>query len=263
MKAKTMGSLTDNLSESAWQSYEQNGYLKLGKLLSVEALHALQERINAIMLGTAEIDYPNLLMQLDSTSGKYNDAGVQSLGFKGASLNYRKIQNLEIDPVFEDYIKLPVFEELSRRVYGEDTPIACFRAMFMNKPSLQGTLLPWHQDAWTHLDRQPLITLWTALDPATIENGCVEVLPGSHKFGRINPDDPSGFLTPAQIAEYCPGDSGTFLELEPGEVVLLHNWLLHRSDVNRTPVSRRAFSVCYMDGRTRASNGATYTTLFN
>lgn len=260
---ETMGSLTDNLSESAWQSYEENGYLKLGKLLSAEALHALQERINAIMLGTAEVDYSNLLMQLDSTSGKYNDAGVQSLGFKGASLNYRKIQNLEIDPLFDDYIKLPVFKELSRRVYGKDTPIACFRAMFMNKPSHQGTLLPWHQDAWTNLDRQPLITLWTALDPATIENGCVEVLPGSHKFGRINPDDPSGFLTPAQIAEYCPDDSGTFLELEPGEVVLLHNWLLHRSDVNRTPVSRRAFSVCYMDGRTRTSNGATYTPLFN
>lgn len=255
--------MAGKITESDWNSYEENGYLKLGKLLSDEALMALQDRIDAIMLGKAAIDYSNLLMQLDSTSGKYNDAGVQSLGFKGATLNYRKIQNLEIDPLFEEYIKLPVFEELSQRVYGPGTPVACFRAMFMNKPSHQGTLLPWHQDAWTFLDRQPLITLWTALDPATIENGCVEVLPGSHKLGRINPDDLSGFLTPAQIAEYCPPDNGTFLELEPGEVVLLHNWLLHRSDVNRTPVSRRAFSVCYMDGRTRASNGATFTPLFN
>lgn len=255
--------MVGKITESDWQSYQQNGYLKLGKLLSEEDLKALQDRIDAIMLGEAAIDYPNLLMQLDSISGKYNDAGVQSLGFKGATLNYRKIQNLEIDPLFEEYIKLPVFEELSRRVYGATTPVACFRAMFMNKPSHQGTLLPWHQDAWTHLDRQPLITLWTALDPATIENGCVEVVPGSHQLGRINPADLSGFLTPAQITEYCPVDKGTFLELEPGEVVLLHNWLLHRSDVNRTPVSRRAFSVCYMDGRTQAANGATFTPLFN
>ncbi len=215
------------------------------------------------MLGKAGLDYKNLLMQLDSPSGKYSEVGEQSLGFKGASLNYRKIQNLEIDPLFDDYIKMPLFEELSRRVYGEDVPVACFRAMFMNKPSYQGTLLPWHQDAWTHLDRQPVITLWTALDPATIENGCVEVLPGSHKHGRINPDDPSGFLTQAQIVKFCSEDKGTFLELAPGEVVLLHNLLLHRSDTNHTPVSRRAFSVCYMDGRTKASNGVTFTPLFD
>lgn len=222
----------------------------------------MQQRINDIMLGKAALDYNKLLMQLDSPSGKYSEAGQQSLGFKSATLNYRKIQNLEIDPLFDEYIKLPVFEELCKRVYGRDVPISCFRAMFMNKPSHHGTLLPWHQDAWTHLDRQPLITLWTALDPATIDNGCVEIVPGSHKFGRINPDDASGFLTQGQIQEYCPDDTGTFLVLKPGEVVLMHNWLLHRSDVNQTPVSRRAFSVCYMDGRTVATNGATYTPLF-
>lgn len=46
------------------------------------------------MLGTAEVDYNQLLMQMDSTSGKYEDAGEQSKGHKGASLDYRKIQNL-------------------------------------------------------------------------------------------------------------------------------------------------------------------------
>ena len=45
-------------------------------------------------------------------------------------------------------------------------------------------------------------------------------------------------------------------------MVLLHNWLLHRSDVNRTPIPRRAFSVCYMDGRTRANDGQIFTPVF-
>ncbi len=45
------------------------------------------------------------------------------------------------------------------------------------------------------------------------------------------------------------------LELAAGEVALLHNWILHGSDVNRTDIPRRAFSVCYMDARTNASNG--------
>jgi ectoine hydroxylase-related dioxygenase (phytanoyl-CoA dioxygenase family) len=52
------------------------------------------------------------------------------------------------------------------------------------------------------------------------------------------------------------------LELKPGEAVLLHNYLLHASDVNRTDISRRAFSVCYMDARTVTRNAETYSTIF-
>ncbi len=251
-----------SINAADWLFYEEQGYLKLGRLLDDEALAGLQTRIDAIMLGEANLDYSRLMMQLDSQSGNYNDAGEQSLGFKGAGLNYRKIQNLEYDPLFKAYIKLPVFRELSKRVYGQATPVACFRAMFMNKPANQGTLLPWHQDAWTYLDRQPLITLWTALDPATVDNGCVEVIPGSHKFGRINLEHSSGFLSDEQIDQYCNPHPAEYIELEQGEVLLLHNWLLHRSDVNRTNLSRRAFSVCYMDACTVASNGDTFPVVF-
>jgi hypothetical protein len=250
------------LSDEQWSFYEQNGYLRLGAVLSSADLAALQERIDAIMLGTAPVQYDQLLMQLDSQTGQYEDAGVQSLGFKGATLAYRKIQNLEHDPVFLAYLQRPLFAEICRQVYGPAVPIASFRAMFMNKPARRGTLLPWHQDSWTYLDRQPLITVWTALDPATVANGCVEVIPGSHQMGRINPAHGSGFLNDAQIRQHCDSAAGEFLELAPGEAVLLHNWLLHRSDVNNTDVSRRAFSVCYMDARTQTSNGETFPTVF-
>ncbi len=250
------------LSDEQWSFYEQNGYLKLEKVLSDGDLAALQQRIDAIMLGTAPIDYNQLLMQLDSQTGKYEDAGVQSSGFKGATLAYRKIQNLEYDPLFLSYLQRPLFAEICRRVYGLPIPIASFRAMFMNKPAHQGTLLPWHQDSWTYLDRQPLITVWTALDPATVTNGCVEVIPGSHQEGRINPSHGSGFLNDAQIEAHCNTARSEFLELAPGEAVLLHNWLLHRSDVNNTDVSRRAFSVCYMDAQTKTSNGETFPVVF-
>lgn len=43
---------------------------------------------------------------------------------------------------------------------------------------------------------------------------------------------------------------------------MLHNWLLHRSDVNATDISRRAFSVCDMDRRRGAANGETFPPLF-
>lgn len=251
------------LDDDAWARYERDGYLNLGKVLSDEDLTALQQRINDIMLGTADVDYNRLLMQLDSATGKYEDAGVQSRGHKGATLAYRKIQDLEHDPLFRAYMERPIFREICAHVHGPETPIACFRAMFMNKPARQGTLLPWHQDRWSNLDRDPLITIWTALDPATVANGCVQVIPGSHKRGLINPDHPSGFVTPEQAAVYAPDSEAVYVELEPGEVVLLHNWLLHRSDTNATDVSRRAFSVCYMDGRTVTQSGATFPLIFD
>jgi hypothetical protein len=251
-----------SLSDTQWEQYEHEGCLKLGRLLGDEDLRALQQRIDDIMLGKAELDYTRLMMQLDSPDGRYENAGPQSLGWKGATLAYRKIQELEYDPLFLAYMEHPCFHDICARVYGEGTPIASFRAMFMNKPAHQGTLLPWHQDRWTHLDRDPLITVWTALDPATVANGCVQVIPGSHKQGLINPAHPSAFLTAEQAELHTHSASIVHLELEAGEAVLLHNWLLHRSDTNTTPLSRRAFSVCYMDGRTRAGNGETYFPLW-
>lgn len=243
----------NTLTDAQWNQYEEQGYLRLGRVLDNDPLRTLQERIDAIMLGTADVDYDRMLMQLDSESGNYEDAGAQSRGHKGATLNYRKIQDLEYDPVFLSYMQLPVFRDICARTYGADAQVACFRAMFMNKPAGRGTRLPWHQDRWSNLDRDPRITLWSALDPATAENGCVEVIPGSHRK-LLNPDHPSGFLTEAQAAGLDP-NTAVRLELEPGEVVLLHNWLLHASDRNRSAQSRRAFSVCYMDASTRYTNG--------
>lgn len=250
------------ISEQDWKFYEDNGYLRLGKVLSDAELVALRQRIDDIMLGSAELDYNRLLMQLDSETGKYEDAGEQSRGFKGKSLGYRKIQDLEFDPLFLSFMQKPVFREISARVYGVSTPIAAFRAMFMNKPSHKGTFLPWHQDRWTYLDRDPLVTTWTALDPATIANGCVQIVPGSHKLGLVNPAHGSGFLTKEQAAELCSPDKSEYMEVAPGEAVLMHNWLLHGSDINRTDISRRAFSVCYMDANTKASNGEKFSTVF-
>jgi phytanoyl-CoA hydroxylase len=251
-----------SITDDQWLQYERDGFLRLGPLLSPDELAELQGRINAIMLGTAQINYDQLLMQLDSKDGQYDNAGAQTTGFKGATLNYRKIQELEADPLFMKFMQRPLFREICSRIYGADTPIATFRAMFMNKPAHAGTLLPWHQDRWNFLDRDPLITIWAALDPATVANGCVQIIPGSHRLGLINPDHPSGFITEEQMRKFSPDDKIEYLELEAGEVALLHNWLLHRSDTNSTDTSRRAFSVCYMQGETQAENGQQFPRVF-
>ncbi|HEX8551210.1 MAG TPA: phytanoyl-CoA dioxygenase family protein [Abditibacteriaceae bacterium] len=249
------------ITEQQWADYERNGFLRLGEVLNAEDLQNLQTRIDDIMLGRAAVDYDRLLMQLDSKDGAYENAGEQTMGHKGATLAYRKIQNLEIDNLFLEFMERPIFRDLCAHIYGKEMSIAAFRAMFMNKPARAGTLLPWHQDRWNYLDRDPLITVWTALDPATKANGCVQVIPGSHHFGLLNPEHLSGYVSEENIAKYAPDDKAEYLELKAGEAVLLHNWLLHRSDTNSSDIARRAFSVCYMDAETKG--GEQYTRLWH
>lgn len=251
------------ITDSQWIQYERDGFLRLGHLLTDAELAALQQRIDAIMLGTADVPYERILMQLDSATGVYGDLGPQTRGHKGASLAYRKIEGLEQDALFLDYMRRPVFREICARVYGSHVRVGCFRAMFMNKPAQKGTELPWHQDGGDQwgLDRDPLVTVWTALDPATKANGCVQVIPGSHRLGLLT--DHGHTLTPEHEAQYVREDEIVELELDAGEVMILHNWLLHRSGVNRTDTPRRAFSVCYLDARTRRiRDGSSFPVIF-
>lgn len=238
----------DPISAAQWQAFDTEGFVRLGRIVPELMLQAMQRRIDEIMLGKADLDYDRMLMQLDSADGAYESAGEQTRGHKGKTLNYRKIQLLERDPVFLAYMQLPVFAEAARHFYG-DLPVAVFRAMFMNKPAGRGTVLPLHQDRWRALDRDPRLTIYTALDAANEENGCVQIIPGTqHEI--LNPRHPSGFLTPEMAQAFANDPRRISLVLKAGEVVLMNPWTLHCSGVNHTQRSRRAFSVCLMDAAT-------------
>ncbi len=250
------------ISQDQWSDYHRDGFLKIGRQCGREELADLQQRIDEIMLGRAPLDYGRLTMQLDSNTDRYDQVKGGGIGHQGASLGYRKIQGLEFDALFLAYMKKPVFREICGYIYGAHASVACFRAMFMNKPAQQGSDLPWHQDggsSW-YVDRDPLVTVWTALDPATSGNGCVQVAPGSHQLGILS--EKGHTITDEQEQEFCPEDRIVDLTMKPGEVVILHNWLLHRSGLNRVDIPRRAFSVCYIDARTRSSRKSHFSMIF-
>jgi len=258
--------------DDLWKTYCEKGYVKLGKTLTDEELKAIQTRLYDIMDG--KIQYGDkLLMQLDP-GGSYSDK-VQSFsgtgdniyifslkinfssfpGFEVATHDYRKIGEascgLECDDIFLQYLRKPIFHTLMRRIYGNHAAISIYRAMVFNKPPLKGTDLPWHQDGgdWWSLDRDPLAFVWTALDPANKENGCVEVVSGSYKLGLLTKRGHT--LVEEDIKKYCVEDKIEKLECEPGESWLVHNWTIHRSGTNSTAISRNAFSANYIDARTR------------
>ncbi len=242
------------LSEAEWQQFEKEGYARLGKLVADDELSALQRRIDDIMMGTAAVPYDRMMLQLDTTTGEYKDMSKQTLGHKGATLAYRKMQGLKLDPLFLQYMQQRLFLDICTRAYGPDIPITITRAMFMNKPARQGTKLPWHQDYFSHVDPSPTITVWMAMDESIIANGCVKILPGSHQ--HFPDEERFSFLNEEQVAEVLEKYQPTTLECDAGDGILLHNRLLHSSEVNSTDRPRRAFSVCYVDGRAKNRDGS-------
>jgi hypothetical protein len=204
--------------------------------------------MDEIMLG--QVQYPALRFQLD-TGGAYEELPDAVPQRAGSTLAYRKVQGLEADPLILEVIRRPIFREICDRHYGRHASISIFRLMMMNKPAGQGTHLPWHQDGgdvWK-LDRDPLVTIWIAIDAATRSNGCLQVIPGSQRRGLLS--DRGSTLSPEDARRHCPEQVIEYLEVEAGEALLLHNWLVHRSDVNRTGSPRRALTACLMDARTR------------
>jgi len=234
--------------EQVLADFDRDGYARLGRLMSDEGLDALRGRADDLMMGRAPD--PGLFFQLDTETGSYEDLTF-GRGYQGPSHNYRKIEKLERDELFLSWLRNAVFERVARALIGDR--VVLYRAVLMNKSSVGGTVLPWHQDGglFWGLDRDPLLQIWTALDDAPVEAGAVEVLVGSHRAGLATP---LGGVIPEPIVQARgANDASVPLAARAGEVMLIHNHVWHRSLVNRTGKPRRAFSVCYMSGDTRCT----------
>ena len=226
--------------------YDRDGFARLGRVASDEALEAMRARTDDMMLGRRV--YPGLFFQHDTDTGRYEDL-TYGKGWEGPSLNYRKIEKVEADPVFRAWIDNPLFERVARgRIEGE---VVIYRAVIMSKQARGGTILPWHQDGgkFWGLDRDPELQIWTALDDAPEDAGCVEIIPGSHKGGLATPN---GGVVPRNIVDPSGAEEKRVpLPARAGEAILIHNYAWHRSGVNATGAPRRALSVCYMPATTR------------
>ena len=236
------------LTEKQFRQFHEEGYISLGQVASDAEIEGLRTRMDDIMMG--RVLYEGMYFQLDSETGAYGDVKGGGRKFLGPSVNYRKIQDLELDDRFLRYLQHPRFQGITGQLIGPH--ISVFRSMFMNKPPQKGTLLPYHQDGGSGwgLTIAPILTVWTALDDATQENGCVQIIPGSHRLGLLS--ERGHTISAEHEAQHAKDEDSVFLEAKTGEVFVLHNWLLHRSGVNTIDRPRRAFSVCYMDAATRS-----------
>jgi len=129
-----------------------------------------------------------------------------------------------------------------------DGSVKCMQSMlFVKPPGLPGQA--WHQDERYIATRdRSLIGVWIALDDATVENGCLWVLPGSHRRGYLWPTRPHGQPEEFDFADESYGfDAGgeVAVEVPAGSVVCFNGYLLHRSRRNRSGAPRRALVYHY------------------
>lgn len=232
--------------EAAIAHYQEHGYARLGRVVSDDVLHRLRARAEDLMLG--RVVHEGLFFQLDATSGDYRDAPL-GLGWQGPSLAYRKLEKLELDDVFRELIRLPALEPLVHALIPGR--VRLYRAIVFNKAAAGGTEIPWHQDGgrlWG-LSEDPQVQLWTALDDAPVNGGCLEVLPGSHRRGLATPL--GGVVPTDQVAAAEADRRKVVLDVCAGESVLLHNLVWHRSGKTMTGQRRLGFSACYLSEAVR------------
>jgi phytanoyl-CoA hydroxylase len=132
----------------------------------------------------------------------------------------------------------------------------CFQSQFIFKnPGVIGQ--PWHQDSYYfRFDRQPQVGVWLALSRATLQNGCLWVLPGSHRgpiYRHVPDRRPAANRAYMEIVDQDDSTREPSL-MEPGDVLFFHSYLMHMSTDNVADERRAAMVYHYARAGTRAES---------
>ncbi len=151
-----------------------------------------------------------------------------------------KLFNLHRREPFGSVARHPDLIAVLGALLGPD--VDCFNSQFIFKnPGAWGQ--PWHQDSlYFDLARTPQVGVWLATSRATADNGCLFVAPGSHvePLHHHVPDRrPEANLGYLEIVDHDFSEAVP-VEMSPGDVLVFHSFLMHRSGDNRTGSRRTA-----------------------
>ena len=263
------------LSDTQIGQWQQDGYLVLPNFKPAAALAALRERSLAIIdarvvdgalpvFSTRDrqrVADAALLASADQVHCFFEEDAVDADGRlrvpKDQAVNKIGHALHDRDPVFERFSRDPVLAALARDL-GLARPLL-MQSMLIFKPPRIGGEVNWHQDAsFLATDPHSVIGFWFALEDATCDNGCLWVEPGGHRgplrerYGRT----PEGLKMAHLDDTPWPEAARTRpLEVPAGTLVVFDGLLPHASAVNRSAVSRMAYTLHAVDA------GAAYSPL--
>jgi len=230
------------ISDGMLDSYWKNGFVVVPGLIPQPDISPWIERLSDIAEGRVE-PAEGMLVMKDIMVAK----GAVSPGSRMEAI--AKIQDYEQDPVLDSYTTHTGILDCVERIVGPD--VQTIHTMLINKPPNVDGRHPLHQDLlyfpFRPADR--IVATWTALERVTVENGCLVVVPGSHRgelLEHANPDWEwlnGGYFGVKDVGDAL--EDRVHLEMEPGDTVFFHPILLHGSGRNRTQGFRRAISAHY------------------
>lgn len=215
------------------EQYRVDGFLVVENLISEDDVAKAFASISRIIA--------NDLVTLDIEKA-YKDGKTQTPAEK--ELQVRKLMRfVEVDEHLKYLSEHPGVVSHCEQLIDDEVRMA--QDMALLKPPFVGVEKPWHQDDAYFLVDPPekVIGVWIALDEATTENGCMQVIPGSHALGP----KPHYHLRDCQL----PDDRvdiahAVEIPLKPGGALFFSGLMHHGTPNNTSPKRRRALQFHYM-----------------
>jgi len=159
------------------------------------------------------------------------------------------------DPFWVRLVSDPRLLDIAETFVGPS--IALFASHYICKPPHSGQPVLWHQDAaYWPLEPMEVVTLWLAVDPSTPENGCVRVVPASHRreLHPLRQNTEVESVLGSESAIDVDEAEAIDLVLAPGDVEVHHPNILHASNANTSPRRRCGLTIRYIPTSTRITS---------
>lgn len=150
--------------------------------------------------------------------------------------------------------------DIVERFLGPD--LACFTSHYICKPPGDGQAVLWHQDgSYWSLEPMDALTVWLAIDDTDPENGCLRMIPGSHRRELapvvMRNDVPNMLCSSVDPALFDVGEA-VDVRLRAGDVSVHHPRIIHGSEANGSARRRCGLDIGYIRTSTRISSAGVY-----
>ena len=235
-----------SIDPSLVEKFKRDGYAPVGPVLTPEELERLRTAYDRIFSATEKpSSYRNLGQREGEAGGAEGEGPVP--GSPGAVLQIIDMHRL--DDAFLDIMHKPQIVDLASALM--ETPnVSLYHDQALFKPPIHGDGVPWHQDnGYWKLDPPRAASCWFALDDADEENGCMGVIPGSHRAGEVGHQRAGQYI--AQLKADADESLAVSVPLPAGSAMFHHCRTLHHTKPNLTPRQRRAWVIHFMPSDTR------------